>query len=899
MFWSGWRRDADQQLEDEFRDHIGCLTADYIRAGMSPEDARRRALAEFGGTDLAKEECRDLRPARALIQIGRDLSYGWRMLRKSPGFTAVAVLSLSLGIAANTTIFSAIDALMLRPLPARNPDQLVAFRIDDRFHPNPHYVTDYKLFERYRTLTGFFSDVALVTPANRAGLNFDGGAAIQTRVALVSGNYFPMLGVDAALGRYLTPDDNRVLGAHPVAVISYRLWQREILGTSSITGHKLTLLGVPYSIIGVMPRGFSGSEAGKPVDVWVPMWMAPQAFPDRPWQRFAGNAIGRLKPGASRLQAEAAVKVMYRQSRIESLGARATPQAIQALDVDSRVSLEPAAPGYSSQRTLFRHPLAILTAVVALVLLIACMNVANLLLARSEARRREIAMRLAIGAGAGRIVCQLLTESLLLAAIAGGIGLALARWGTAALAAMVRSGPVGFNITSISLDLDTQMDWRILAFTIAVCVLNGILFGLAPAFRGSRVSLAPSLMARGADARSGGRFGLGKSLVVGQIAATLVLAVAASLFVRSLRNLRTENLGLDRDRVLQVWTAPGQAGRTGPRLIPLFERTQQRLSALPGVLAASPSVYGLLSGGNGFIGAEVHVQGFQAPPGDDPHCELDIVMPHYFDAAGMRLLAGRDFSAGDTETAPRVVIINETIARHFFPGQNPIGRRIGFGSGASGAEMEIVGVVSSAKHSSPREGDRMVEFTPYRQDTSHLLQMTVLVRTAGPPASFFNRVRDELRTVDPNLPIVKIETIDEQIDDVLVPERLIASLAGWLGAVAVILACLGVYGVMSYKMALRTNEIGIRFALGATRASVISLVLRECLWLVGLGILIGTPLMLGGSRLMGSILFGIPAWDPLTIAAAALLLLAVAAMAGYLPARRVSRIDPVVALRQD
>jgi predicted permease len=444
------------------------------------------------------------------------------------------------------------------------------------------------------------------------------------------------------------------------------------------------------------------------------------------------------------------------------------------------------------------------------------------------------------------------------------------------------------------------MDWRILAFTIGICLLNGILFGLAPAFRGSRISLASSLAGRGADARAeGGRFPLGKALVVAQVAATLVLVVAAGLFVRSLRNLQTEDLGLDRDHVLQVWTAPGQSGRTGPRLIPLFEKTQQRLAALPGVLAASPSVYGLLSGGNGFIGAEVHVQGFQGPPGDDPHADFDIVLPHYFEAAGMRLLAGRDFDARDTETSPPVVIINETIARHFFPGQDPIGRRIGFGSNSNGAEMEIVGVVSSAKHTSPREGDRMVRFVPYRQDTGHLLQMTVLVRTAGPPAGFFHRIRDEIHAIDPDLPIVKIETIGEQIDDVLVPERLIALLAGWLGVVAVILACLGVYGVMSYKMALRTNEIGIRLALGATRGSVIALGLYESLWLAGTGILIGTPLLLGGGRLMGGILFGVTASDPITMLSAALLLLVIAGAAGYVPAVRVSRVDPVIALRRD
>jgi predicted permease len=537
---------------------------------------------------------------------------------------------------------------------------------------------------------------------------------------------------------------------------------------------------------------------------------------------------------------------------------------------------------------------------VALVLIIACFNAANLLLARAEARRKEMAVRLAIGAGAGRIAVQLLTESLLLAAIAGAAGLAFARWGMAALAGLVRSGTVAVNANSIAMDLDIHMDWRILAFTAGLCLLNGILFGLAPAFRGSRVSLAPALIGRGAGARIvTRRFGLGKALIAGQVAATLVLLVAAGLFVRSLRNLRLEHLGFDRDHILLVWTNLSLTARAGTPAISLFEKTQQRISALPGVVAASASISGLLDGGNSFVGSDVHVQGYTPPPGDDPHSDSDTVMPKYFDAAGMRLLAGRDFNAGDAENAPKVVIINEVIAKHFFPGQNPMGRRIGFNPVSTGAEFEIVGVVSAAKRSNPRDGERMSHFFPYRQDIRHLAQMCVLVRTAGPPAGLANRVREELRAIAPDLPIVKVETIEEQMDDVLVPERLIASLAASLGGVAVLLACLGVYGVTWYKAALRTNEIGIRLALGATRASVVGLVLRDSLSQVAMGILLGVPLILAVGRLAGSLLFGVGVSDPVTVGGAGLLLLTVAGFAGYLPATRVSQVDPVSALRHE
>jgi predicted permease len=898
--WLKRRDERERLLDEELRDHVARQTADYIRDGMAPGVARRRALVEFGGEELAKEECRDLRAWRIAEQVWRDVGYAARMLVKRPGLTAVAVLSLGLGIGANTTIFSAIDALMLRPLPARNPEQLLAFRIDDRYHSAPNYVTLYPLFERYQTLTRFFSDIAMVSPLNRAGLKISGVDAGQARVALVSGSYFPMLGVNPAVGRYLTPDDDRVLGGHPVAVISSRMAARHLPANRELAGQTLTLLGVAYTVVGVMPPGFSGSEAGRPVDVWVPVAMAPQANPERRWPRFQAAVIARLKPGESRDQAEAAARVIFRQSKIEDLGPHPRPEAIQESDRESRLTLEPAGPGYSVKRHLFRQPLTILMIVVALVLIIACLNTANLLLARSEARRREMAVRLAIGAGAGRIAVQLLTESLLLAGIAGAAGLAFARWGMAALANLVRSGPVAVNANSIAMDLDDHMDWRILAFTAGLCMLNGILFGLAPAFRGSRVLLAPALIGRSADTRIGtSGFGLGKALVVGQVAATLVLLVAAGLFVRSLRNLRVEDLGIDRKHILLVWAAPSLTARTGTAVVSLYEKTQQRISALPGVVATSCSVGGLLNGGSSFVGPDVHVLGYTPRPGEDPHSDADTVMPKYFDAAGMRLLAGRDFNAGDTENAPRVVIIDETIAKHFFPGQNPIGRRIGFNPVSTGAEFEIVGVVSAAKRNTPREGERMSHFIPYLQDVRHLGQMCLLVRTAGPPAGLANRVRDELRAIDPDLPIVRIETVDEQVDDVLVPERLVASLAACLGAVAVLLACLGVYGVTSYKAALRTNEMGIRLALGATRGSIVGLVLRDSLSQVAIGILLGVPLILAVGRLAGSLLFGVGVSDPVTVAGAGLLLLAVAGFAGYLPATRVSQVDPASALRHE
>jgi predicted permease len=555
-----------------------------------------------------------------------------------------------------------------------------------------------------------------------------------------------------------------------------------------------------------------------------------------------------------------------------------------------RMELEPAAGGYSPQRESLAQPLRILMIVVGLVLLIACANVANLLLARAAGRQREMAVRLAVGAGAARIVRQLLTESVLLATAGGALGLLFAQWGTRAMLQLAASGPV--RSQSASLTLDLHPDLRVLGFTTALCLLTGILFGLAPAFGAAKVSIAPALVERGAAA---GGFRLGKLLVIVQVALSLMLLTGATLFARTLSNLKARDLGFEREHLLLIWTAPGQTGRWGAAAASLFETLEQRISALPGVLAVSPTVYGMLQG-NTNIGAPMNVPGFVSATDADQRAQWSIVGTQFFDTVKLRLLAGRNFTERDIATSPQVAILNQSMARHSFGNESPLGRKFE----SWGITKEVIGVVADAKYESPREDGRRMFYLPYRQQLGRLSQTSCLaIRTVGNPTSVVASVRQEMRNIDPRLPVIRVETIEQQLDNLLVQERLIATLSALFGALAVLLACLGLYGVMAHSAARRTNEIGIRMALGASRGRVLGMVLGESLWLVAAGIAIGLPATLGAARLISSRLFGVRANDPWTIAGAAALLIGVALLAGFIPARRAAKIDPMCALRHE
>jgi len=838
--------------------------------------------------------------------LWQDLSYGLRMLKRSPVFTAVAVLSLALGIGANTTIFSVVDALMLRTLPVRNPEQLVAVTTNDI-----GFYSSYPWFERYRDLAQVFSGVSAIclvdrynvrvnNPAGDSSLNDTG----QVGIALVSGNYFSTLGVGTVIGRPLAADDDRVPGGHPVAVISDSYWERRLGREADVVGRTLSLNETTYTIVGVAPPGFSGEWIGQPSDVWIPIAMQAQVMPEKPllsdqhanWVRI----VARVKPGVTIKQAEAAAQLSYQQLLRERTGPNPAPQESQRI-AGSQLSLVSAARGFSPQRQSFGQALMIVLILVALVLLIACANVANLLLARAAARHRELAVRVALGASRLRIIRQLLTENFLLVLIGGSLGALFAAWGTSALAGYLGSGlpRMGF-ATPATIDLDLRLDLRMLAFTGAVCLFTGLLFGLAPAFRTSRVALASALGRRGADlGGSAARFSMGKGLVIMQVALSLLLLVGAGLFVRTLRNLKAQDIGLDRQHVLLVWAAPFQAGRSGTEVAALYQKAQECVSALPGVLSASPSNSGVLTGGGSGAPSEtLTVEGQSPKPGLSGGVAGAAVGPGFFRTLGMTFLSGRDFTEQDTETAPHVAIINETLARFEFGEQNPIGKHFAR-RGETGYPWDIVGVVRDTKDRNLREQNLGVTYVPYHQQVNKLGIMCLAVHTSGNPASIATRVRQELRDIDPNLPVLNVTTVEQQLNGILVQERLTATLAGFFGLLAVLLACLGLYGVISYAVTRRTSEIGVRLALGATPAQVLRMVLKESLVLVLVGIAVGVPVSFAATRLISAMLFGVGAADPLTIGVAIVLMIAVATLAALLPARRASRVDPLVALRYE
>jgi predicted permease len=882
------RQIREQQLDDELRFHIQRRIDDSIRAGMDPYEARRQAYVEFGGVDLAKEECRELHMWSWIEQWWQDLRYAARMLRKSPGFTAVAMLSLALGIGANTAVFSVLDALVLRTLSVREPQQLVILKWSGISNfPFPD-------LERYRGLTDAFSSVAAVLPVYRSNITTPGAGGVdpvQVNVDVVTGDYFSLLGVAPLLGRALTPDDDRALGGHPVAVISHAYWERRFARDPNVVGRTFTLGTTTFTILGVTPRNFTGEWRGRPTEIWIPVAMLAQVITELPPEPLRGGRMGyrfiaRLRPGVSNAQAQAAAQVVLQQTirDRDPSPANAAAAARQRLDLDS------AAGGYSPQRESLAQPLQILMVVVGLVLLIACANVANLLLARAAARQREMAVRLAVGAGRSRLVRQLLTESVLLAMAGGALGLLFAQWGTSVMLKLAASGPMRSQSASLILDLHPNL--RVLGFTTALCLLTGILFGLAPAFRASTTSIAPALVERGAGASG---FRLGKLLVIAQVAVSLVLLTGAILFARTLANLKTQDLGFEREHLLLVWTAPGQIGRSNAAAASLFETIEQRIAGIPGVRSVSPTVYGMLQG-NPLAGAPMNVPGFVPATDADRRAQWSIVGTQFFDTLGLRLLTGRNFTERDIATSPQVAILNERMARHFFGNESPLGRRFE----SWGVTKEVIGVVVDAKYESPREEGRRMFYLPYRQQLGRLSQtICIAIRTTGNPTAVASVVREEFRNIDPRLPVIRIETIEQQLDNLLVQERLIATLSAVFGTLAVMLACLGLYGVMAYSAARRTNEIGIRMALGATRRGVLGMVLQESLWLVVIGIAIGFPATFFAARLVASRLFGVRANDPVTLATASLLMIGVALLAAMIPARRASRIDPMVALRQD
>ena len=827
----------------------------------------------------------------------QDLRFGLRMLAKNPGFTAVAVVTLALGIGANTAIFSVIDAMWLRPLPVKEPRQLIQLATVGPVMTSSSF--SYPAFKRFRNENQVFSGVLAVfwlheldAKVNERTESLDG--------QLVSGNFFSLLGVDALVGRTFTPDEDTVPGRNPVAVISYGYWKRRFALDPAAVGKSITLNKTRFTILGVAPADFSGLWQGYPADVYVPLMMEPAFHEDKSWldQRNYHwiQIMGRLKPGASREKALADLAVIHHETLEDELKTDWSLRMAHDF-MEQRLELVPALSGLTfGLRRDFAQPLLILMAMVGLVLLIACTNVANLLLARATARQKEIAVRLAIGAGRVRLIRQLLTESLLLGLAGGAAGWLLAWWSGATLASLMS---MGWGLERGQLKLDLHPDPRVLAFTGAVSVLVAVLFGLAPALRATRLDLTPALKENARTVSTGrSRLGLGKALVVVQVALSLLLLFGAGLFVRTLKNLEDLDPGFTRQNVLLFSVDATKSGYKAADVAPVYQRLLERFEAIPGVRSASLSTMAPITGGGG-EDSEVWVEGYTPRASEDMTVYLNAVGPRYFETIRTPILLGRDFGPRDSGSTGKVAIINQAMARYFFGNVNPIGRRFGWGraGGANRQEFEIVGVVKDSKYESLRETVPRIAYLDCFQ--SPLGGMTFVVRTLVRPAALAPQIRLEILAIAKDLRIGSFSTLEEHVDRSLGQERLMATLSALFGALAVLVASVGLYGIMAYAVARRTSEIGIRMALGAQQADVLWMVLRETLAMVAIGLAIGVLAALASSRVISSQLFGLTAHDPWTIAVASVVLLGVALFAGYLPARRATKVDPMVALHYE
>jgi predicted permease len=829
----------------------------------------------------------------------QDLRYGVRMLLKHKGFTAVAILSLALGIGANTAIFSLIDALMLRALPVQQPDQLVLFGNADSAgitigFPNSNCdLFSYPTYREFRQRNQVFSDLAAVHSFGSRvhGIVRSGnssGELEQINAQMVSGTYFSVLGVNALIGRSIEESDDVTPGAHPVVVASYSWWQRRFAGDPSVIGNSITIDKTDYTIVGVAPREFFGTTVGESPDIWVPLSMEEQLPPG--WKGLNNRLfqslylIGRLKPGVRTEQASAETNSLFKQFLFDYAGSQPSSERLQDIQ-NARIDLTPAGRGLSELRKDFSLPLKILMVVVGVVLLIACANIANLLMARAASREQEFTVRVALGASPLRIGRQLLTESLVLALCGGAVGVLIGAWGSGALLSMVSTGPQ-------VLPLNIDPDLRVLTFTLVVSIVSAVVFGMAPAIRASRVELTASLKSNRASSTSMSRSLVGKTLLVSQVALSLLLLVGAGLFVRTLVNLEGVNTGFNQKNVVLFQIDTDSIGyKTDARLAKLYRDVEEKVSLIPGVNAASFSMFAFNQGG------------WNAPASTrrdsaNTHTEQirnNSVGLDFFSAMGLPLLAGRAFGEQDTESSPKVAVISDVLARRLFPNEPPLGKRFGLGGAEHSDDIEVIGVVTDAKYGNLMEEPQPMAYYPYSQSIGFLNNFEV--NFSGQPGAIISETRRAIKEVNRDIPIGEAVLMSEHVARSLVHQRLIANLSSFFGLLALLLACIGLFGIMSYSVARRTNEIGIRMALGARREDVLRLVIREGLTPVVLGICIGLPAAIAGGRFIRSLLFELSPADPLTIALATLVLLAVAALAGYLPARRAAQVDPMTALR--
>ena len=871
------RKRVEAELDEELRSHLEHEAEKYVKSGLSPEEARRRARVALGGVEQVKEECREARGVSLIESAAQDVSYAIRILRHRPVFAVVAVLTLALGIGANTALFSVMDVMLLRALPVKNPQELVEFV---RWHPDGSMMTNLPravfqhLHENTTVLSGIFAFMA-DTRVLRAGASSE-----RSSIHEVSGGFFATLGVNALLGRTIDPNDDLPNAERQVAVLSYPFWSRRFGRDPSVVGATVRVNGMPCTVIGVMPAGFFGVDRSQIPDMWVPL----ASDTDEVW------VLGRLKPGVSIAQARAQLEPLFKQA-LESL--RDGMKDWLAHDRDAflaeKLLVNRAATGTSGLRWQYweySNTLKILMGMTGLVLLISCVNLANLLMARSAARAQEIGIRLAIGAGRKRIIRQLLTENLVLALLGGVAGVLVAAGGHRLLVTFLAG-----NLERVSLEF--RLDERVLGFSLAMSVLTGLLSGVLPALRAAREGFLPAihgtLQLRGAT-----RLPFARKLLMAQVALSLMLLVGAGLFVRSLRNLAATDLGLARENLVLMKVDPSLSKAIRDRREFWIQLTE-RLAALPGVRSVSlagDAVFGI-GGWNTSIW-------IRQPGGaeHDAHVAMNIVGPGFFETVQIPLLAGREFGWQDQGKSPPVAVVNRAFARRFFAGENPVGKRFGAAGPGSSSQIEIVGVIGDAKYGGLREQPQPMFYLPLFQNLQER-PYQLHVRTAGDPAAAIAAIRREVQAMDQDISIDDVRTINEVIHTLLLHDRMFAFLASAFGLLALLLTSIGIYGVVAYQVTRRTGEIGIRMALGAQRTDVLWMVMRETLLVVAAGAALGLPAAVAAAQVLRSLLFGLGPSDPSATIWATATLAGASALAGFLPARRAAALSPMDALRHE
>jgi predicted permease len=889
---------VESDLDEELRAYEALLSAEKMRAGITVEEAQREARREMGGADQIKQRVRDIRAGALVDRVIQDVRYAVRTLAKNPAFSTVAILTLALGIGANTAMFSLLDQVVLRLLPVSHPDQLVIVRETGNHYGNSYGANtiSWPMFEDLRDNNQVFSGMFCRFPASvTIG---DGDRAAQIPAELVSGSYFPILGVGAALGRTIAPDDDAVPDSRPVVVLSYSFWQSYFDGDRNIVGRTIELNSNAMTIIGVAQPGFDGVELGVPAKIFVPIMMKTEMTPhsdglkDRRRRLSWVTAYGRLKPGVSSQQAELSLQpLLHSILEMEVQQPEFTRYATAAdrqLALRNRVELLPGSD--NGLREYMRRPLWLLVALTGAVLLLACANLANLLLARATTREREFAVRLAIGASRARIVRQLLIESLLLSAAGAVVGLALAFLVDRVLLRIYLPADAAaeFVVSPIP-------DGRVLAFVVGAMLLTSMVLGLLPAVRGSRSEMTLSLNDR-SGALSSGAISFRRLLVGIQVALSLLLLVGAGLFVRTLRNLESMGPGFRTDHILTFRIDPSLNGYSDEQTKSLYQRLDINLQSMPGVTSVGFSTMPLLKGyawQNAVLGKD-----FEGAPIEEQPV-LSNIGPDYFATLGIPIIAGRAITAQDVGPG-KYAVINESFAREYFPGRNPIGQRFGLVNDMEPVtpDIEVIGVIPDRKYRDLRETPPPQAYFPYWED-AHFRFMNVYLRTQVDPRQIEGELRERMRQFDPRVPVVGLQTMNEQIGFSLRTERLVASLSGVFGGLATLLAVFGLYGVMAYVVTRRTREIGIRIALGALRSNIIAMIMREVFILIGAGLAAGFSLTLILADLIRSQLYGLNSRDPLTFIGSAIVLTLAAGLAGFLPALRASGVDPTTALRQE